>query len=145
MNSDMFQKTLPEELKTSTGKTFLKIKTDLADNWVYTDWIGYPTPENVAKGALAYLDTLKANNLNAVLNDNRNLVGRWDQSLDWVKQVWLPYAVKSGLKRFAHVAPKDALSIGAAVIMQEYIKSKVEMQVFSNLEEAKVWLRVHDN
>ena len=141
----MFQNTLSEELKTSTGKTFLRIKADQTENWIYTDWIGYPTPENVARGALAYLDAMKANNFNAILNDNRNLVGRWDQSLDWVRQVWLPYAVKSGLKRFAHIAPKEAMSTGAAGIMREYLKGKIEMQVFNNLEEAKVWLRSHNN
>ena len=137
----MLQTRNSEELKTFTGKTYLRIQADLDENWIYSDWIGYPTPENVAKGALAYLDMLQAHNMNSILNDNRNLVGRWDQSLDWVREVWLPYAVKSGLKYFAHIAPSEALSASAAGIMKEFVKAKVNMQVFNDIETAKAWLR----
>ncbi|MBC5775368.1 hypothetical protein H8S95_14910 [Pontibacter sp. KCTC 32443] len=134
-----------EELKTSTGKTFLKIKYNSNENWIYTDWIGYPTPENVAKGAIAYLEAMQANNLNRVLNDNRNLVGRWDNALDWVEQVWLPIAIKAGLKRFAHITHQDSLSFKAASIMQNLIRSHIEMRVFTDPEAAKLWLREHTN
>ena len=134
-----------EELKTSTGKTFLTINHDPAENWLYTDWIGYPTPGNVAKGSIAYLDALKALNLNSILNDNRHLVGRWDQSLNWVEQVWLPYAVEAGLKRFAHVAPTDALATGAASVMQNIVKNHVNMQVFSGLADARNWLQTQND
>ena len=79
------------------------------------------------------------------LNDNRNLVGRWDQALTWIEQVWLPYAVKSGLKKFAHVTHTDALATGAASVMQDLVKDYIEMQVFSDLESAKDWLRDHNN
>ncbi|NDK55033.1 STAS/SEC14 domain-containing protein [Pontibacter fetidus] len=137
----MLQMIKTEELKSSTGKIYLKIKADLAEKWIYSDWIGYPMPEYVAEGAIAYLDVLKAHNFSKILNDNRNLVGRWDQSLNWIKEVWLPYAVKSGLKRFAHVTHADALATGAATIMQQLVKGHLEMQVFSDLETAKNWLR----
>ncbi|MEJ8756139.1 hypothetical protein WG947_03965 [Pontibacter sp. H259] len=134
-----------EELKASTGKTYLKIKADLAEKWIYSDWIGYPTPDNVAEGSITYLDAMKAHNFDKILNDNRNLVGRWDQSLNWVKQVWLPYAVKAGLKKFAHIAHADALATGAASVMKDIVKDHLEMQVFSDLETAKNWLREHNN
>ena len=134
-----------EELRTSTGKTFLKIKYDHIENWLYTNWIGYPTPDNVAKGALAYLEMLKAYDLASVLNDNRNLVGRWDNSLDWVEKVWLPEAAKAGLKYFAHVTLSGSLATGAASRMQDLVKGLIEMQVFTDLEEAKAWLRSKNN
>lgn len=141
----MLKMTNFEELRTSTGKTFLKIKHDSTENWIYTDWIGYPTPENVKKGALAYLKILKEYNLTSILNDNRNLVGRWDNSLDWVKQVWLPEAVKAGLKKLAHVTLADSLATGAASVMQEFVEQSIDMQVFTDLEEAKDWLRTENN
>jgi len=133
--------TRTEELKSSTGKIYLKIKPDLSEKWIYSNWIGYPTPDHVAAGAIAYLDAMKANNFSKVLNDNRNLVGRWDQSLAWIEQVWLPYAVKAGLKKFAHVTHTDALATGAASVMEDLVKDQLEMRVFSDLEAAKSWLQ----
>jgi hypothetical protein len=75
-----------KELSTSTGKVYLSIYYDEQNNWIYNNWVGYVSPENVKLGSLAVLDALKKYKTPCGLNDNTELVGRWDQSVDWIAQ-----------------------------------------------------------
>ncbi|MBC3538387.1 STAS/SEC14 domain-containing protein [Rufibacter sediminis] len=126
---------------TPTGKVFLQIDLQPQGPWIHSNWIGYPTHENVAKGAFKYLDWMREKGCTAVLNDNRQLVGRWDQSLDWLEQNWIPYAVKTGLKYWAHLDNLSALSANSADQLQERVKGKFEVKLFDDQTAAESWLR----
>jgi len=130
-----------EELRSSTGKIFLRISYDAHTDWIHADWIGYPTPDNVARGALAYLDHMQAKGCHAVLNDNRNLVGAWDQSVAWLAKEWIPYALRSGLKCWAHIDNTDAFSTKSASALGALIKDRFEYGIFDDVEEARAWLK----
>lgn len=129
------------ELKSPTGKTYLKIDFDPQNLWILADWQGYPTPNNVATGAIAYLDSMREHGCHSVLNDNRNLVGPWDQSLDWLEKHWIPYAIGSGLKYFAHIGELHAFSTNSATGLKALIKDAFQMELFNDIEKAKAWLR----
>ncbi|MCC9138182.1 STAS/SEC14 domain-containing protein [Pontibacter silvestris] len=133
-----------KELKSATGKTFLRIGFDTQNQWVHADWHGYPTPDNVATGAIAYLNSMKEHDCHSVLNDNRNLVGPWDQSLDWLEKEWIPYAVRSGLKHFAHVGDNHSFSTNSASNFKTRIKGAFEMEIFDDVEKAKAWLKANN-
>ncbi|WP_207432611.1 STAS/SEC14 domain-containing protein [Sabulibacter ruber] len=130
-----------EELLSPTGKVFLQIDLDANDQWIYANWIGYPTHDNVAKGAFAYLDWMQAKGRSAVLNDNRNLVGRWDNSLDWLEQHWIPYAVKKGLKYWAHLDTTGTFSADSADQLRARVRGRFEVQLFDDQAAAENWLR----
>ncbi|WP_210466349.1 hypothetical protein [Rufibacter roseolus] len=129
-----------EEMLSSTGKIFLQIDLQPQGPWIYNNWIGYPTHDNVAKGAFKYLDWMQAKGCSAVLNDNRNLVGRWDGSMDWLEQNWIPYAVKSGLKYWAHLDNLSTFSAQSADQLQARIKGKFEVKLFEDRAAAEAWL-----
>ncbi|MFB9865027.1 STAS/SEC14 domain-containing protein [Rufibacter immobilis] len=130
-------------MSSTTGKVFLQIELEPGQQWIYANWIGYPTPDNVAKGAFAYLDWMQAKGCTAVLNDNRQLVGRWDQSLDWLEKQWIPYALKTGLKHWAHLDNLATFSASSADQLRERVKGRFEIQLFDDQAAAEEWLRKH--
>lgn len=132
---------LLEELRSPTGKTYLSIHRPDRDPWVYADWTGYPTAANVSTGALAYLDHMKQQKLTSVLNDNRHLVGRWDNSLDWLQRVWLPHAAVCGLRHWAHLDNVGAMSIASADGLRQLIGTQFDVEIFSDQAAAENWLR----
>jgi hypothetical protein len=76
-----------------------------------------------------------------VLNDNRHLVGRWDNSLDWLEQVWVPHAVQCGVRYWAHLDNVEAMSAQSAAALRARIKDKFEVEMFSEQAAAEAWLR----
>ena len=132
---------LLEELRSPTGKPYLSIHRPDRDPWIYADWTGYPTAANVSAGALAYLDRMKQERLTSVLNDNRHLVGRWDNSLDWLQRVWLPHAATCGLRHWAHLDNAGAMSVASATGLRQLIGNQFDVEIFSDQAAAENWLR----
>lgn len=130
-----------EELYSSVGKLFLDIHYQAEGPWIYADWVGYPTSGNVLKGARAYLDQMQRQQCVAVLNDNRHLVGGWNASLDWLEREWIPYAVQTGLKYWAHLDNPDAFSQESAAALRERVNGRFQIELFDNLPAAQAWLR----
>lgn len=130
-----------QELKSSTGKVFLTIYYDEENNWIYNNWEGYVTPENVKQGAMAVLDAFRAHNVFCVLNDNSKLVGPWDQAVEWIEKEWTPLIIDAGLRYFAHVVDKDSFAATSAETMAERTQSHFKMQLFNNLADAQKWLQ----
>lgn len=124
------------------GKVFLTVELDKENKWVHNDWVGYLTMDNVKSGALAYLDTIKEAGISCVLNDNSRVLGSWDHSLDWSVNEWTPLAVRAGVKHFALIVSPDSLAEPSASAFSSFITG-FEARVFSNITDAKAWLRNH--
>jgi hypothetical protein len=132
---------LLEELRSPIGKPYLFIHHPDREPWIYADWVGYPTANNVAAGALAYLNWMQKEQLHGVLNDNRHLVGRWDNSLDWLQQTWLPHAAKCGLRYWAHLDNPGAMSAASATALRQLVGGQFKVEIFQELGAAEQWLR----
>jgi hypothetical protein len=134
-----------QELTSSTGKVYLTISFDETNKWIYNDWIGYVTPDNVMQGCLAVLDAIKKHKVSCGLNDNRHLVGRWDQSVGWIEEEWTPQAVAAGLRYFAHVVDIESFAAASSVQMLERVQGKFHMRIFHDLDSARDWLKACQN
>lgn len=73
---------MTEELKSSLDRVYLTITTDTANRWIFVDWQGYLTADNIKTGAQAYTAALAKAGFNCVLNDTRSVRGPWDHSID---------------------------------------------------------------
>lgn len=129
-----------KELRSSTNKTFLTIYFDEQENWVYNNWTGYVSPDNVKQGALAVLEAFKNFKTQFGLNDNQELVGTWDQAVDWIEEEWIPGASEAGLRFYAHIVNQEAFAAASAADMLSRIKGEFTMKIFSNSLDAKQWL-----
>ena len=130
------------ELKSSLGKVYLTIETDSKNRWIFTDWQGYLTAENIRVGAEAYAEALATSGFSCVLNDTRSVRGPWDHSMDWVINVWAPNAAKAGLRHFAMISTPETLADGSAANFYGQLTA-FQGQVFDNMAEARTWLRQH--
>lgn len=129
------------ELTSATGKIFLTVEYDAANNWIYNNWTGYVSPENVMQGSLAVLEAFRKYKSLCGLNDNRELVGRWDESVDWIEKEWMPKAIAAGLRYFAHVANQESFGAASAADMLSRVHGLFQMRIFNDLESAKSWLK----
>ena len=128
-----------EELKSSLGRVFLTITTDEANRWIFVDWQGYLTADNIKTGAKAYTEALAKAGYSCVLNDTRSVRGPWDHSMDWVINDWAPSAAKAGMKHFAMITTPQTLAEGSAANFYAQLTA-FEAAVFDNQADARHWL-----
>ena len=131
---------MTEELKSSLGRVYLTIETDYENRWIFTDWQGYLTAENIKQGAQAYTVALKKAGFSCVLNDTRSVRGPWDHSMDWVINEWAPNAATAGLRNFALISTPETLADGSAANFYAHLTA-FEGHVFDNMADARHWLR----
>lgn len=130
-----------KELRTSTNKTYLVIYYDEQEKWIYNNWIGYVSAENKKEGSLAVVEALKHYNTPFGLNSNQELVGRWDHTLNWIADEWIPMASVAGLQYYAHVVKQEALAASCATDMAQQAEGKFNMRLFDNWHDATDWLK----
>ncbi|MCB2409582.1 STAS/SEC14 domain-containing protein [Hymenobacter lucidus] len=128
------------ELKSSLGKVFMTIETDLDNRWIWVTWQGYLTAANIQAGAHAYTTALAQAGFSCVLNDTRLVRGPWGHSMDWVINEWAPNAAKAGLRHFAMITTPESLAEGSATEFYSQLTA-FQARVFDSLEEAQHWLR----
>ena len=133
---------MPTDLINGFGNVYLSIDYDAANHWVYNEWIGYQTYVGIVAGADACLLPLRDNRCAYLLNDNRRVSGPWDHAVEWIVSNWAPRAIKQGLTHFANVVSPEALAASSARSMSLGLHGQLQMQLFSNIEEAQAWL--HD-
>ena len=129
-----------QELQSALGRPYIVVEPDPQNHWVAVEWKGYLTSDSVKTGAAAYTTTLAELGYRCVLNDTRAVLGPWEHSMDWVINTWAPDAAQAGLRYFAMITtPESMADASAATFYQQLTAFKAE--VFSDLEEAKTWLR----
>lgn len=132
---------MKRELKNAAGRIFVTIAYEPENGWVYNNWFGSQTLENVRQGAEACLEVLAATNCSYLLNDNRLVAGPWSQATEWIATVWMPQAITSGLTHFAHIISPEPLARLSAENMRHRIKGGFQMQIFDKLSGAGEWLK----
>jgi hypothetical protein len=132
---------MQHELLNNQNKTFLQWEFDKENNWLYLNWIGYSSRENLIRGVEAVLKTLEEIRCPYLLNDNRELLGPWDQANDWMQTTMIPKATSFGLKYFAHVLSPGMAGALSAQDLHSRVDGSFNMQLFGEMEKAKTWLR----
>ena len=132
---------LLQELRSPTGKVYLELNHLTGADWLHVDWIGYPTAANVVAGSSAYLGHIAGLGLHGLLNDNRRLVGRWDSSLEWIRDEWMPQARRSGVRYLANLSHPGVMAADSAAAMQAMVGNDLQMRLFTDYAEAEQWLQ----
>jgi hypothetical protein len=125
----------------SFGKPYLITEWDATNGWLYNRWMGLLSTENVIQGATEGLAVMRQTAATAILNDNREVTGSWNQANEYLAQEWLPQAVALGLRRFAHVLAPGIFAQMSAEQLHVRVGTRFEMQLFNDLDSARQWLR----
>ncbi|MBT9392374.1 hypothetical protein KLP40_04295 [Hymenobacter sp. NST-14] len=130
-----------QEFINSFGDTFLTAEFDQQNHWIYNDWRGLLTTDNVVQGSLGVLHVLQQTHCPYILNDNRTVLGSWKQANDWIEHTWMPQALAAGLRYHAHIVAPGVFGQASAEDMHLRVGSHFQMRLFEGLEEAEAWLR----
>jgi hypothetical protein len=123
------------------GYVYLTATRDRANGWIHAQWTGVQTLETIQTGGLAYVEMLDAEPCAKLLNDHRELVGRFLDANDWVAQVWTPRIMQAGLRYFAHVLSPGVFGQLSMQDLHQRISDQFEIKMFGQLEDAQAWLR----
>lgn len=123
------------------GKVYHTIQYDYANEWVYSNWIGYQSFNGIVKGADTCLQVMQDNGCRLLLNDNREVVGPWDHAVEWIVTNWAPRAIAQGLTHFANVVSRESMAALSAEAMHLGISGQLQMRSFDDIDQAQAWLR----
>lgn len=124
---------------------YLDVYTDLEQSWVYLNWKGTPTVDEVKQGVEMALEAMKDKELGKILNDNRELKGTWTGAMDWIVNDWWPRAMDAGFRAIAYIYSPDVFGKFSvdALLKQTDENGPVKQKPFKTIEEAKTWLATH--
>ena len=107
---------------------------------IVSRWSGFVSKKDLIEGGLQALQLLNQTQSTSLLVDHREIHGTWADISDWQLNIWLPQALASGLNKFALIANPGSYSVMATEPLFQAIYSKLEVMIFSELQEAKFWL-----
>ncbi|WP_303311254.1 hypothetical protein [Hymenobacter sp. BT730] len=119
----------------------LTIAYDYTDEWLYLDWQGNLTDEEVMKGALKLLELLRQERCTKVLNDNTHLTGLWADAARWGGEVFFPQLQEAGCRYFAWVHSPERYSQLSAQLAIQHTAAGIVFLTFQSLPTAAEWLR----
>jgi len=128
------------ELKSQNGTTFLYLEYDQVNQWLYANWIGYQSVDNVKRGVMEIVQMLDKYNFSKLLNDNRALIGPWDKANAWVEGSILP-AGGSRIKYMAHVISPGIFGQLSVQDLQARLQDKIQIKLFEDIRKAEDWLK----
>lgn len=132
---------MKKEHTNAFGKVYLTVEFDETNRWMYTNWIGVVPTENVIEGCQAIIEFLRKHPCPHQLNDNRDMMGSWSEANDWIAREWVPQVQALGLRRLAHLVSPSLFSQASAAEMEARLEDQLEMRLFTNVAQAKAWLR----
>jgi hypothetical protein len=128
-------------LSNDFDKVFITTHHDKMNGWVYNNWVGYQTYVGIVAGADNCLHLIRAHACPYLLNDNREVLGTWDHTVEWIVTNWAPRAIEAGLTHFANVVSHESMAAQSAEAMRLGIEGQLHMRMFGDMAEAQDWLR----
>jgi hypothetical protein len=129
------------QLRRPDGHVFLTVDRDQENNWIYARWTGIQTLATIQEGGLYYVEMLRQEPCARLLNDHRELIGRFTDANDWIATIWTPLILQAGLRYFAQVLSPGIFGQLSIEDLRQRIGDQFEMQFFQDFEAAQQWLR----
>ena len=128
------------EDQTYLDAPYLSIRWRSVPQILYAEWKGYATSAEFRAALLKGVQAMREHQVVGYVSDARKAKVFVAADLRWVSEVWLPQAVKAGLKRMAMVTAEEGL--GKAIIedvAKEIDNHGLSMRKFDSVAAATVW------
>ena len=128
------------EDQTYLDAPYLSIRWRSVPQILYAEWKGYATSAEFRAALLKGVQAMREHHVVGYVSDARKAKVFVAEDLRWVSEVWLPQAVKAGLKRMAMVTAEEGL--GKALIedvAKEIDNHGLSMRRFNSVAAATVW------
>ncbi|NVO83339.1 hypothetical protein [Hymenobacter terrestris] len=119
----------------------LTISVNYIDDWLYLDWHGRLTDEDIVPGALRLLELLKQEGCAKILNDNTHVSGLWADAAKWGSDVLFPQLHAAGCRYFSWVHSPERYSQLSAELAMQQTSAGITFMSFQDLSTAAARLR----
>lgn len=112
-------------------------------HFLNADWKGFQTLETIRAGGEKILSVLIQKGCLRMLNDNRQVVGLWQQAAEWTAEEWFPCMFAAGLERFAWITSPSVfsqLSLQTVLAIVSQTKKTDSIRTFKDQSSAYQWL-----
>jgi PAS domain S-box-containing protein len=111
-----------------------------SDNYLEVNWKGFHDLYTIKDNCDAVLNLMKETGCNSILNNNLDVLGSWDDAMDWVARDWFPSIHQAGLQYFAWIYSPSTFSKLSATHTVALIEMNVCLKEFNVKDEALRWL-----
>ena len=129
-----------KELTKPNGDVFLLAERMLGNTYIFARWTGRQTLETVREGGNYYLEMIKQQPCDKLLNSHTELIGPWDIANDWIVQEWTPKVRALGLRYMAQVLAPGVYGRMSFHQLHQRIDDDFEIKMFEDEESAREWL-----
>jgi hypothetical protein len=120
---------------------WLSVSWDSQHRCVFALWKLFANSTELRDGGEKILQAVRARHADALVSDNRRLVGLTDADQDWYSGTWTRKAVRLGLRRIAVVLPSRGSGRYASEdVLGRMGKRDFVTHVFDSLPEALDWI-----
>lgn len=114
---------------------------DDKNNWVYSNWLKNPSPEQYKEGLEKALELIIKKNAKGWLANIVNLGIVSNELQAWILEKWTPRLIQTPIKKTAMVISKNILSKMSVDQMLVRSKNNAENKYFGSEEDAAQWLK----
>jgi PAS domain S-box-containing protein len=123
----------------------IEISYDNERSFISANWHGFHSLHSIKTGCLNILSTINKHSCNMVLNDNTNVMGTWDDAVEWVAREFFPMLQDTSLTHIAWVYSKSTFSRLSTDLTLETVIGNVTTKTFDDKETAAKWLLKMNN
>jgi hypothetical protein len=122
-------------------KPWLWIGWDRQHRCVHAEFKSFANSSEFRTGTTQILDLIRDHKAAALISDNRRLEGVSDLDQLWLRDSWLPLAVRAGVERIAVVvAPRGLGKVATEAIIGKFGKTSFETCMFESVADAEKWV-----
>lgn len=123
------------------NEPYLSIRWDGVHHYVYSEWRAFVNSAELRTGMLKGLTAIRDNQAAAFVSDARKVKVIVHEDQKWIKEIWMPQAVRAGLQRLAFVTAAGGLG---KVTVEEVVglvdDHGLQSRTFDSMEAAKQWV-----
>ncbi|WP_158826143.1 PAS domain S-box protein [Mucilaginibacter lacusdianchii] len=111
-----------------------------AENYISVQWNGFHNLHSVRDVCNRICSQVEKTGCPNLLNDNTNVLGPWDDAIEWLINEWFPTMERIGLANIALVYSASTFSKLSALHTIEQVKENICIKSFKERGEALNWL-----
>jgi PAS domain S-box-containing protein len=119
----------------------MHVKYNNALSSVVAEWDGFQSLHSIKTGCLKLLDAVKAQSAKYIFNDNTDVIGTWNEAIDWVAAEFFPMLQNAGVTHIAWVYSSSTFARLSADMTIANINTDIVVKTFDDAAKARRWLK----
>lgn len=130
---------LPDDVY--VDEPYLSIRWDGVHHHVFSEWRAFANSEELRAGLMKGIRAIREHSATSWVSDARKMKVFVHEDQKWAKEIWMPLAVRAGLKRLAFVtAPTGLGKLTIEDVSVLYNEAGLQSHTFDSMAAARHWV-----